>query len=156
MKMAMEIMKTRFSIQNFTPPGSALELKDSDLGHFFPGVRISQPIDVPQIDEVYSSICRGGECIDGLDQIYERAGDVTSVKNLNIKSGKSLLLISDSFGKNIAEYFSLGFSQVFHVSTNHLKEDEKGKFLKGVINLTHPTSVLFLYHDGGFLRLGSI
>jgi hypothetical protein len=64
-------------------------------------------------------------------------------------SGRSALLLSNSFGAFVAPHLAPGFKSLTHVNLNALQEAEAEVFLQQLMERVKPDDVIVLFHDGG-------
>ena len=133
------------------------EYLKSDISHLFPGVHRGDEVEI--IDFTVSGIsqCLGGACFPELRPVMEKLSDVSRYRNP--RGHGRLILVSDSFGSQIAGWYARHFAEVVHVSTNYLERLDKSELAQlrhTIVGNAGQDKVLFLYHDGTLLygRLG--
>jgi hypothetical protein len=135
------------------PLVTRVERLPSDLSHLFPGVKLASP--VTTIDFAASGVeeCSGGHCFPEAQDIMDKLGDVSRYRNEKAPRGK-LILVTDSFGRYIAGWYSRYYRDVMHISTNavdRLSEAEMTRLRQLLLEQGRVGDVLFLYHDAGVL-----
>lgn len=130
-----------------------METQPSDLSHLFPGVRLASEVEA--IDFAASEVteCAGGKCYPEMQEAMEKLGDVSRYRNTRAAKG-SLIILSDSFGRYSAPWFSRYYRDVMHVSTNaadRLSASEMKQLREWLLEQGKRGEVLFLYHDAGVL-----
>lgn len=130
----------------------------SDIGYLFPGIELASEVLTANYEQSGVRACVGTPCFPELGEIANKLLDVTRYSNPAAPAGK-LIILSDSFGKYAAGWYSRYFREVKHFSTNSLPQlgaEEKRQFRNLVLDEARDTHLLLLYHDGSVLtyRLG--
>lgn len=77
----------------------------------------------------------------------------------NSLSGKRALLMSNSFGIDLAPHLAKGFSELYFFNLNHVKPEEEERFFAGIVEKTRPDHIYILFDDAGIIaapqRLGA-
>jgi hypothetical protein len=77
----------------------------------------------------------------------------------NSLSGKRALLMSNSFGIELAPHLAKGFSELYFFNLNHVKPEEEERFFAGIVEKTRPNHIYILFDDAGIIaapqRLGA-
>ena len=77
----------------------------------------------------------------------------------NSLSGKRALLMSNSFGIDLAPHLAKGFSELYFFNLNHVKPEEEERFFAGIVKKTRPDHIYILFDDAGIIaapqRLGA-
>jgi len=152
--IAEDMMKSLWQISpEFKPKSMPVQVK-SDLRMHTKGLHLYN--DSLTYDFKNNGIveCHGKACLPELLRYYKRAVSHRYI-NENAKNSRTLLIISDSFGPPIAEYFSRGFSQVISINFSNLTKDEKPEFYRWITTILKPSHMLFLIHDGGVFGLAN-
>jgi len=79
---------------------------------------------------------------------YERAQDFFTYTTGNPASGRTAILLSNSFGAYIAPHLAPGFKTLYHINLVNLRAGEARPFFEDLIAKTRPTEVIYLLHDG--------
>ena len=77
----------------------------------------------------------------------------------NALSTKRGLLLSNSFGIELAPHLARGFKEFHFFNLNHLKPDEEHEFFRRIVDFTRPDHIYVLFDDAGSIaapqRLGA-
>lgn len=144
--IAMDIMSTLWQIEttiDFEPDSIQVE---SDLRKQLAGLRFVESSHHYDYNKLGANVCFGKHCVTGIEAVYEHANVYHYSKETD---GYKLVLLSDSFGENIAANFIRGFAEVVSIDTNNLKVTEQASFYEWIINDVKPSHLLYLIHDGG-------
>ena len=80
----------------------------------------------------------------------------TTANGLSQKKG---LLISNSFGIELAPHLAKGFSDFYFFNLNHLRPEDAPRFFKNIVDKTQPDHIYILFDDAGIIaapqRLGA-
>jgi hypothetical protein len=129
----------------------------SDLSPFTEGIPL-RIIDVsPNTSASQNYLCHGITCFPELG--HSSAIFLNAVRVGSSTSGKRLLLVTDSFGNNIAPWFAEYYPSVWNFTTNDLKRlsnEEQSAFLDRILTTYAPDDVVFLFHDAAVLSVGTV
>ncbi|MDL2358283.1 MAG: DUF4214 domain-containing protein [Pseudomonadota bacterium] len=134
-------------------------VKPSDVAHFFPGIDLPSKVTEPDYAMSGIASCNGTTCYPEFKGFAEQLYDVSRFNN-PAAPDRRLLILSDSFGRYIAGWYSRYYRTVEHVAVNNVKDLQPGQLetlKKFVLRQSSNTDVLFVFHDGaltGTLRLG--
>lgn len=118
----------------------------SDLNSYSLGLNFHNNGFVYDYSQKLSKQCVGKQCL--ADWVNHYQNGVLRYFRTQRSNGRSLLVLSDSFGPFIDEHFLQGFDTVWSVELNNLTEDEDS-FFKWVISTTNPSHTIVVMHDGG-------
>ncbi|HEX8615050.1 MAG TPA: hypothetical protein VF800_27520 [Telluria sp.] len=124
---------------------------NSDLGHMFIGVNLQSELVEPDHGASGIKACFGGDCFPEIAGISRLLGDVSRFQNPNAPK-RRLLIISDSFGAKMSQWYARYYGEVEHFCTNHTFQltPQQAEEMKAFIYRNQAdTDILFLYHDGG-------
>jgi hypothetical protein len=147
-KIADDMMQNLMHLlpdMNITPEKTIVE---SDLNHHLQGLKFSESSIKYNYKKIGIKECRGKTCTDVLPKLYKN-GNSFSFTRSNATTHRNLLLITDSFGAEVAEHFIRGFDEVTMVNTNNLTNQEQKVFFESIIKHIKPTHMIYLIHDGG-------
>ncbi len=82
-----------------------------------------------------------------VNKYYERARDFHKITSKNPLSQRTALLLSNSFGRNLAKHLAPGYARVIHVNTNHLQQEERKRFFTEFVDQIAPDDIIFVVHD---------
>ena len=125
------------------------EWEPSDLQKFLPGVPLNHLALLADYSSAGITPCRGGGCFPELNGAGEKLADISRYRHTKL-SGPRLLIISDSFGADIAGYFSEYFGEVWHLCTNNmasLTPEEVNRLKELAFHTYAPDQVIYIYHD---------
>jgi len=123
-----------------------------DLARHLPGVDLGFEFTAYRYGDAAIERCSGDKCIPGIRDIYGPGLNLNVFTNVSPIAGSSknnLLVLSDSFGWQIAAPLALYFSEVTVVDTNQLKRANGNTFFEWMLEQKKPDTVLLLYSDGG-------
>ena len=123
-----------------------------DLARHLPGVDLVFDFTAYRYGDAAIDRCSGEKCIPGAGEKYGRGLKLnvfTNVAPNNVAPKNELLVLSDSFGWQIAAPLALYFSEVTIIDTNQLNSKNGHDFFEWVLGETEPDTVLLLYSDGG-------
>ena len=72
----------------------------------------------------------------------------TTANGLSQKKG---LLISNSFGIELAPHLAKGFSDFYFFNLNHLRPEDASRFFSGIVDKTKPDHIYILFDDAGII-----
>ena len=139
--------------QTGTPLAEQTDRMSSDISNLFPGINLASQIENPEYAKSHIDACLGPQCFPSLGSIADKLQDVAFYRNPAAQQDK-LIILSDSFGKFIAGWYSRYFKEVIHLSTNSLSrlDAPETKQLKDFLSTQARTGhLLLLYHDGSVL-----
>lgn len=145
------------SLQHFWKPGPGTPVKSheewliSDISHLFPGIAMSSLITLPNMAEAGIDACHGPDCFSEFAEFKELMKDTSHLHN-PAAPPRRLLLISDSYGRLISDWYARYYRDVDHIATNNipqLKPEQLQRVKDVVFRDAENTDVLILYHDGG-------
>jgi hypothetical protein len=126
---------------------------DSDIAYLFPGIQLKSEVLAADYKRSGIQECLGAPCFPELEKISNKLQEVARYTNPAAPAGK-LIVLSDSFGKYAAGWYSRYFREVKHFSTNSLPQldvEEARAFRNYVLNEARGTHLLLLYHDGAVM-----
>jgi hypothetical protein len=133
--------------------------QESDIHPMFPGVHLRSKITEPDYDGSKIQACHGITCFPEFKEFAEPLYDVSRYHN-PAAPARRLMILSDSFGRFIAGWYTRFYRTVEHVAVNNVRDLQRDqvKVLKE-FTLRDPgkTDILFIFHDGaltGTMRLG--
>ncbi len=133
--------------------------QQSDVQQMFPGLALTSTVTEPDYAASHIKSCYGATCFPEFKGFEDLLYDASRFYN-PAAPDRRLLILSDSFGRFAAGWYTRHYRTVEHVAVNNVRElkREQVKTLSDAI-LREPakTDLLFLFHDGaltGTLRLG--
>jgi hypothetical protein len=145
--VAMELITKRWNTKDIVLPEMRLTEEKSDIHQYTQGVKKY----IKTEDYDYSSVLEAQSisktCVDGFEENYPE-GHCFYYES-KIKTKNTIVLITNSFGDEIAKHFSIGFKKVYFVNINFLDYDSASKFIEWFINKVNPNQVLVVIHDHG-------
>ena len=148
-KVAEDIMKNIWGFNLILTPSKSEAITKSDLSRFLLGVQLKDQSVKFDYSKLGVKECKGNKCISNLKDLYERGVAFHYEKQQHLN--RRLLILSDSFGAEIAQHFIRGFDEVTNINITSLKDDEQQGFYRSILNNVKPTHFLFLIHDGNIL-----
>ncbi len=119
-----------------------------DLNHLLSGMHFYSKWRLYNFKEAGMNICRGSKCFPKINPYINLTHDTTFITNKNIKE-RSVLLLSDSFGAEIAPAISTGFENTLH--TNFTSTKDQTGFFDNLKTFSDYSTIIFLFHDSGAL-----
>jgi hypothetical protein len=133
--------------------------RESDIHPMFPGIKFNANITEPDYAASKIQSCYGTTCFPEFKGFEEPLYDVSRFHN-PAAPDRRLMILSDSFGRYIAGWYTRYYRTVEHVAVNNVRDLQRDqvKVLKE-FTLRDPgkTDILFIFHDGalsGTMRLG--
>jgi hypothetical protein len=126
------------------------EIEPSDIAHFIPGIPTGNVVRLPDFNAAGVDYCWGARCFPEWSSMAEVISDLSRVRSPRA-GDKKLLILSDSFGKEIAGWFAPYFGSVWHFSVSNLGRlpaDEQQAFRRHIFTEYRPDMVLYVFHDG--------
>ena len=131
------------------PLATVNERQPSDIGHLFPGVQLDSMVEMIDFARSGVSRCVGPGCFPELPLLDTLWGSAR-YRNPQAWPGR-LVLLTDSFGLNIAPWYARYFQDVMQVSTNdiaRLSPAERAQMRQLLLPEGPGHFALFIYHDG--------
>jgi hypothetical protein len=159
--VAQGSMSRLFPAVQTTAPRLVTRARDqeSDIHPMFPGVALRSTITEPDYAASKVQACYGTTCFPEFKEFAEPLYDASRFHN-PAAPDRRLMILSDSFGRYIAGWYTRYYRTVEHVAVNNVRDlkREQVKLLKE-FTLRDPdkTDILFIFHDGaltGTMRLG--
>jgi hypothetical protein len=122
----------------------------SDIAFFIPGIPTSNVAIQPDLATAGIDYCSGAACFPDWSSVAAIINDVTRVRSPQAGDQK-LLILSDSFGKEIVDWFTPYFGSVWHFSVTYLSRlsaDDREAFRRHIFTEYRPDIVLYVFHDG--------
>ena len=126
----------------------------SDIGHFFPGVRLKEQVETIDFAASGVSVCSGAKCFPEVPQGVPLYGSYERYLNPSATPGR-LLILGDSFGYPLAGWFAQYFGEVLTIETNQLSRlspDGLTQLRAFVQAPENRGNILFVHYDGGIQR----
>jgi hypothetical protein len=159
--IAQDSMNSLFPAVKAAAPRLATHttVQKSDVRQMFPGIDLASKVTEPDYAASKITSCHGSTCFPEFKEFAAPLYDSSRFHN-PAAPDRRLLILSDSFGRYAAGWYTRFYRTVEHVAVNHVKDlkREQVKVLEDFL-LREPakTDILFLFHDGaltGTLRLG--
>jgi hypothetical protein len=122
----------------------------SDIAFFIPGIPTNNVALDPDFSAAGVDYCTGAACFPDWSSIAAIINDVTRVRSPQ-SGDKKLLVLSDSFGKEMVGWFAPYFGSIWHFSVTYLSRlstDDREAFRRHVFTEYRPDVVLYVFHDG--------
>jgi hypothetical protein len=121
----------------------------SDIAFLIPGIPTSNVAIDPDVHAAGVDFCSGAACFPEWGSIATIINELTRVRSPI--GYKKLLILSDSFGKEIVGWFAPYFGSVWHFSVTYLSRlsaDQREAFRQHIFTEYRPDIVLYVFHDG--------
>jgi hypothetical protein len=134
-------------------------VQPSDVAHMFPGIDLPSEVTEPDYTASGIASCHGTTCYPEFKGFTEPLYDASRFNN-PAAPDRRLLILSDSFGRFVAGWYSRYYRTVEHLAVSNIKDlkpEQVETLKKFVLREPSNTDVLFVFHDGaltGTLRLG--
>lgn len=134
-------------------------VQPSDVAQMFPGIDLPSKVTEPDYAASGIAACHGTTCYPEFKEFAAPLYDASRFTN-PAAPDRRLLILSDSFGRYVAGWYSRYYRTVEHVAVNNVKDlkpEQLETLKKFVLREPSKTDVLFVFHDGaltGTLRLG--
>jgi hypothetical protein len=146
-EIADDIIQTVFNLKpEFDVTPTRVQVL-SDLNHHFEGVEFLQASLSYSYKNYNVTECKGTACSENFTKMYNNGNSFNFTKPSH--TNRKLLIISDSFGAEVAEHFIRAFDEVTLVNINNLSDSEQAPFYQYILKTTQATHLLYLIHDGG-------
>lgn len=111
------------------------------------------PIEVTGYDDIAALETQPYPDIDGFEakfrEFYKNALDFEYIRNNSSVSGRTALVISNSFGKPIRDHIALGYDDLFHINIRpgDLPKESVEPLLQFLMTSLKPNDVIVVLHD---------